>query len=302
MVPRQTISFLKNRMREIGIQPDHRRGQNFLVDLNLLELLSESADLSRDDVVLEVGTGTGSLTGLIAAGAGEVVTVEVDANLHQLAQEILIDTPNITFLLQDALKNKNRFNPIVIDTLTEKLDQAPGRQLKLCANLPYVIATPVLSNMLSLDRLPVSMTATIQKELADRILASPGSKDYSGLSIWMQSQCRCELVRALPPTVFWPRPKVHSAIIHLRPDPILRERIPNPSYFHQFVRAMFIHRRKFLRSNLVSAMKRHLTKDEVDAILDRMQFSHDKRAEQIGVDEMLVFCELVREQAPDWKL
>ena len=110
------------------------------------------------------------------------------------------------------------------------------------------------------------MTATIQKELAERIAARPGSKDYGALSIWMQSQCRVEILRMLPPAVFWPRPKVSSAFVQITLDEALRRRIPDRKFFHDFVRAMFCHRRKFLRSELLSVVKGRLGKPEVDAI------------------------------------
>ena len=218
MAQPQTVTFLLERFAEVGIQPDSRRGQNFLIDINLQNLLVRTAKLGPDDVVLEVGTGTGALTDLMAEQAGHVVTVEIDAHLHQLASELLIDRENITMLRQDALRNKNHFDARVIDAVREALDAVPGRQLKLVANLPYSVATPVLSNLLSCEVLPVTMTATIQKELADRIVTRPKTKDYSSLSVWMQSQCQTEIARVLPPSVFWPRPKVTSAIVHITVD------------------------------------------------------------------------------------
>src|SRR5690606_24791807 len=115
MAVQQTLTFLQRRFREIGLQPDARHGQNFLIDLNLLRLLAATAQLDENDVALEVGTGTGSLTGLMAEQAGAVVSVEVDAHLHQLASELLIDCDNVTLLLQDALKNKNNLDSRVLE-------------------------------------------------------------------------------------------------------------------------------------------------------------------------------------------
>ena len=206
--PRQTQSFLLQRFKEAGIRPKTQHGQNFLIDLNLLQLLFDSAQLGSDDVVLEVGTGTGSLTGMMARFAAHVVSVEIDWQLHQLARESLEAFDNITLLKQDALKNKNHMHPVLLETIRDQLTM--GRRFKLVSNLPYNIATPVLSNLLGEEAPPHSMTATIQKELADRIVAQPRSKDYGALSVWMQSQCDVELVRILPPTAFWPRPKVQS--------------------------------------------------------------------------------------------
>lgn len=293
---RQTASFLMQRFSEVGIRPNARHGQNFLVDLNLVSLLAQAAEIGPQDVVLEVGTGTGSLTGLLAQNAAAVVTVELDPLLYQLASEELIELENVTMLQQDALKNKNHFHPVVLETLRDKLGEAPGQQLKLAANLPFNVATPIISNLLREDDLlPVSMTVTIQKELADRIMAVPSTKAYSALSIWVQSQCVTELVRVMPPTVFWPRPKVDSAILHIVTDREKRGRIANVPFFHTFVRSMFFHRRKFLRSELLSAFKGKLDKPTVDAIIDREGLLPTARAEELSVEQMLSLCECIRQ-------
>jgi 16S rRNA (adenine1518-N6/adenine1519-N6)-dimethyltransferase len=287
----QTQSFLMKRFAEVGIHPKTRHGQNFLVDLNLLRLLAESAQLTPDDVVLEIGTGTGSLTGLIAPQVAAVVTVEVDAQMQILAGEELIDQLNVTLLAQDALRNKNHISPAVMDAVRSELAKAPGRQFKLAANLPYNIATPIISNLLLEDPTPVTMTVTIQKELADRIMARPSTKDYGALSVWVQSQCEVELVRILPPQVFWPRPKVHSAILHMRFCPAKRKAVTNIEFFHDCVRALFFHRRKFLRSVVVAAFKSRLTKPEVDEVMAGLGFSETTRAEELDVPTMIALCE-----------
>jgi 16S rRNA (adenine1518-N6/adenine1519-N6)-dimethyltransferase len=307
---RQTKSFLLDRFREMGISPATHHGQNFLIDLNLVQLIIDSAELDKSDVVLEVGTGTGSLTAMMAQRAAAVVTVEIDAHLFELASAELIDFENVTMLRLDALHNKNRFDPRVLEAVGAALGGQPGsgttrlsdRRFKLVSNLPYNIATPVLSNLLLCEHVPYSMTATIQKELAERMTAEPWTKDYSALSIWMQSQCDVEIIRILPPTVFWPQPKVESAIIRAVVDPARREAIPNLGYFHQFVKSIFLHRRKFLRANIVAAMKEHLTKTEVDGVLDAMEFAPDTRAEQLDVPTLLSLTEKVRVLAPDWRL
>ena len=295
MVHRQTAQFLMQRFREVGIRPITKRGQNFLIDLNLVRLIAETADLGPDDVVLEVGTGTGSLTALIAPQVAEVVTVEIDRQLHQLADQELVDFDNVTLLCQDVLKNKNQLHPVVLETLQEKLAVAENRKLKLVANLPFQIATPIISNLLDTVVVPDSMTVTIQRELADRFSASPSTKDYGALSIWIQSQCEVQLVRSLPPTVFWPRPKVQSAILHIQVCPQKRQLIPDVSFFHRFVRAMFFHRRKYLRSVMLSSHKGQLDKPMVDAILQRQGLSAQIRAEALDVQQMLDLSEAVRE-------
>ena len=292
---RQTVSFLIHRFREAGIKPDVRHGQNFLIDLNLLDVLLETADLGPQDVVLEVGTGLGSLTAKMAPLAAHVVTVEIDSRLFQLASEELVDCANVTMLRIDALKNKNHLSPALIDAVQQKLRETPGAQFKLVANLPYNVATPILSNLLTFDPVPVSMTATVQKELAERIAAEPGVKDYSALSIWMQALCYCRIIRMIPPQCFWPKPKVHSAIVHIVPNARKRVRISDLEFFHHFIRTLFQHRRKFLRGVLVSMLKEQLSKTDVDAILAGFGFAADARAEQLSVETLIALSNAVRE-------
>ena len=290
----QTRSYLMKRFAEIGIHPRGKLGQNFLIDLNLLRLLHDSAQLEPNDVVLEVGTGMGSLTRLMSQSAARVITVEVDQIMHQLAKEELQDCGNITFIHADILRNKNRLNPDVLTAVRAALAEVPDSRFKLAANLPYNIATPLMSNLLLTDIPPYSMTVTIQKELADRITAKPSTKDFSSLSLWMQAQCRCRIVRNMPPSVFWPRPKVDSAIVQILYDKRLRKRIPDLEFFHGFSRAVFFHRRKFLRSELVSMHKDKLDKPAVDAIMSGMGFNDQTRAEALSVETLLKLCEVIR--------
>lgn len=291
--PKQTLSFLMRRFREAGVRPRTELGQNFLIDMNLQQVLLDAAALGPEDVVLEIGTGTGGLTALMAQQAAAVVTVELDRQLFQLAGEELFDLPNVVMLQADALKNKNRMNPAVLEAVFGQLDASPGRRLKLVANLPYNVATPILTNLLALDRPPASMTCTIQKEVAERLIASPGTKDYSALAIWVQIQCRAEILRILPPSVFWPRPKISSAFVQIVPDEQRRQAIPDRDFFHTFVRAMFFHRRKLLRSELLSAFK-ELDKPAVDRLLEEQGLAPTARAEEIAPEGMLRLCEAVR--------
>jgi 16S rRNA (adenine1518-N6/adenine1519-N6)-dimethyltransferase len=299
---RQTKSFLISRFREMGIRPATRHGQNFLIDLNLHRLIVDTAELDERDVVLEVGTGTGAITQLIAERAGAVVTVEIDGHMFELASEMLLGLKNVTMLNLDALKNKNNFNPSVVEAVGAQLAAAPDRRLKLVANLPYNIATPVLSNLLSWPYTPHSMVATIQKELGERMAAQPWSKDYSALSAWFQCQADVEIVRVMPPSVFWPEPKVDSAIVKVTIDPERRAAVPDLRYFHQFTKAIFLHRRKFLRANIVSAMKGVLNKAQIDQVIEEMGFTEDARTEQLDVPTLLRLTEAVRKRAPDWTM
>ena len=299
---KQTKTFLRDRFRELGIEPATRHGQNFLIDPNLQRLIVETAELGPEDIVLEVGVGTGALTSMMAPLAGDVIGVEIDRHLFELASEQLFDFENVTLLHQDVLKNKNHFDARILDAVREKLTPNPDRPFKLVANLPYNIATPVLTNLLVGEPLPTAMIATIQKELGDRIVARPWTKDYGALSIWIQCQARARVVRVLPPSVFWPAPKVESAIIRIDVDRDRRAAIADPTYFHQFVRAMFFHRRKFFRANLLAAMKRHMSKEAVDAVLADVDLSPEARTEQLEIPVLLDLCERVRRQAPQWQL
>jgi 16S rRNA (adenine1518-N6/adenine1519-N6)-dimethyltransferase len=212
-----------------------------------------------------------------------------------MAREELQDCQNVIMLQQDALKNKNQIHAHVLQAVRDQLAIDPARKFKLVANLPYNIATPLLSNLLSTDIVPVSMTVTIQRELAERIVAIPRTKDYSALSIWMQSLCDTEIVRIMPPDVFWPRPKIDSAIIHVVTNAQKRSKIPDLEYYHTFVRSLFFHRRKFLRSVLISAYKERLDKPAVDSILTKHGFGPTARAEELPVTTIQALCESFRQ-------
>jgi 16S rRNA (adenine1518-N6/adenine1519-N6)-dimethyltransferase len=294
MSERQTLTFLSKTLERAGLQPKTKYGQNFLVDLNLLKILIDGAELSPQDIVLEIGTGLGSLTKTMATKAGAIVTVEVDRDLQALATKELKPFPNVRLLSCDALRNKNHLRPEVLDSVKEGLRRIEGSKFKLVANLPYNVATPILSNLLTETPLVERMVVTIQKELGERIIAKPSCKDYSALSIWMQAQCDCEILRVLPPTVFWPQPKVDSAIIRLIPNAQKRARIVDLEFFHTRLRAMFFHRRKFLRSEVFTTMKDLITKPQVDEILESLNLAPNLRAENLTVEQMIDLIEACR--------
>jgi len=292
---RQTATYLSKRLTAAGLRPVSRFGQNFLIDLNLVDLIARSAELRKTDVVLEIGTGVGSLTTRLSDQAGAVLTVEIDNNLHRLATEELAGRPNVRLIHGDALRNKNSLRSDLMEQIREAMERiGPEARFLLVANLPYNVATPIISNLLHETPHPDAMVVTIQKELADRMIAEPGTKDYGALSIWIQSVCRAEIVRILSPKVFWPRPKVHSAILKLESIPGVREQFADLKHFHQTVRALFFHRRKFLRSVVASATKQTLTKEQVDEVLKSLGYDETSRAENLSVPQIQSLAEALR--------
>ncbi len=293
--PRQTASYLSKRLAAAGLRPVSRFGQNFLIDLNLIDLIARSAELRKTDVVLEIGTGVGSLTKRLSDAAGAVLSVEIDQNLHRLASEELEGRTNVRLIHGDALRNKNALRPEIMDNIRDALSRIGDEaRFLLVANLPYNVATPIISNLLLETPAPDAMVVTIQKELGDRMVAGPRTKDYGALSVWIQSLCEASIVRVLPPKVFWPRPKVNSAIIRLDAVPEWREKFIDLKHFHQLTRALFFHRRKFLRSVAISAMKGKLEKSDVDQVLQALGHGETARTEELTVAQVQELAEALR--------
>lgn len=286
--PRQTQSYLRSLFDQRGIAPRHRHGQNFLIDLNIHDLIVKSADLGPDDVVLEIGPGAGAMTALMASKAGAVVAVDVDPAMAALTAEATAEMPNVRVFHADALANKNTMNPEVIDSVRAGLAVAPSRRFKLVANLPYNIATPIVTNLLVHPELsPSKIVVTIQLELAERMNAAPSTPSYGSLSVLIQSLADFELVRVLQPTVFWPRPKVESAVVSITPDPSKRAAIGDLPWFHSVIRRLFLHRRKNLRRVLHSLWRDELSKPDADALLDSLGLTGLIRAEAMNVEEFI---------------
>ena len=285
--------------KDHGFNPRSDLGQNFLIDINLIEFAVRSAELTKDDLVLEVGPGTGGMTTFLSEEAGEVISVEVDRNMFALATKATEDCDNVTLLNCDILKNKNTISPVVTDLLKQKLAEHPGRKLKLVANLPYNVATPVISNLVASDLPWQKMVATIQLELGEKMIAEPGGTGYGALSVWLQSQCSVRIIRRLSPKVFWPRPKVNSAIVSLWRHDGRGDRIDDKPFFLDFLRRLFHQRRKLLRSVLVGMYRRELSKTRVDEVLTEMGHAPDARAEQLDVPTFVKlgnrFAEVVQE-------
>jgi 16S rRNA (adenine1518-N6/adenine1519-N6)-dimethyltransferase len=306
-VVRQTRTHIGELLARHGLRPRHDLGQNFLIDLNLLEFLIAQAELGPDDLVLEVGSGTGSLTACLAAQAGAVISVEVDSRMQQLTAEAVAGFANVTLIGSDVLKNKNRFSLAVLEAIERGLggeqdpsppaplpqgergedSSGPIKRLKLVANLPYGVATPVISNLLASEYPWERMVVTIQYELAQRMAAKQGTSNYGALSVWLQAQSRLEVLKHLPPDVFWPRPKVASAMIRLDPDPGLRAKISDREFLHQFLREVFQQRRKLLRNVLISMYRRQLNRTQIDDALVPHGLRADARAEQLSPAQLV---------------
>lgn len=298
-IRRQTQSYLQGLFAQRGIAPRRQFGQNFLIDLNIHDLIVKTAELGPDDVVLEVGPGAGALTALMASRAAAVVAVDIDPAMAALAREATAELPNARVLRADALAGKHALNPEVLDNVRAGLAVSPARRFKLVANLPYNVGTPIISNLLVHPTLcPALMVVTIQLELAERLRAEPGSHAYGALSVLAQALADVSLVRVLPPSVFWPRPKVDSAVVLLRPSPEKRAAIPDLAWFHHVVRQVFLHRRKHLRHAVHAFARERWTKAEADALLDEIGLAGNLRAEALNVEEFLALAALLRERLP----
>lgn len=289
---RQTRSHLIALFQRQGLHPRGDLGQNFLIDINLIELVVREAELSPVDVVLEVGAGTGSLTSYLGAVAGHVVSVEYDPNMYAFASEATSHYENITLLNCDALKNKNHLAPAVLEALDAalaKVGAATGADpvVKLVANLPYHVGTPIISNLISTGLPWGRMVVTVQWELAVRMAAKPGTSDYSALTVWLQSQANLKTIRKLPPSVFWPRPNVDSAIVRIDPAPERTANIADREFLHTFLREIFTQRRKRLAGVLASMHRDRWSRAEIEALVQAAGIPLDARAEQLQVSQLV---------------
>jgi len=288
--PRQTTAYLKDLFKQVGFTIDARRGQNFLVDLNLVDLLVRSAVIDPADVVLEVGTGTGVVTERTSAVASRVIAAEIDQRLAQLARERLVERDNVVLVEGDALESKHRFAPGLLDALDAALAASPRGRLLLVSNLPYCVATPVISNLLARPRPFDVAVVTVQREMAERMTAIAGTSSYNALSVWVGAQCRGEIIRVLPPSVFWPRPKVESAIVRLDLEPERRARIADLDRFHDFVREVFCHRRKLLRgvlARMAAGRDKDAGRRVVEEVFAALSLPPEVRAEEIPPDDFV---------------
>ena len=223
------------------------------------------------------------------AGRGaRVLAVEVDPGMAALATEAAAPFPNAKVLNLDALASKHAVAPEVLETLDRARE---GRPYKLVANLPYNIATPLIMNLMVDDaHRPDLVVVTIQKELGERMIAKAGDSENSSLSVILQALAEIEIARVLPPSVFWPRPKVDSAVVVIRPDPAKREAVGDLAWFHRIVRDVFLYRRKVLRAVLAKLAPDHVSKADVDALLQSLAIDGGLRAEALEVPQWIALA------------
>jgi len=244
----QTKQQIKQLLASAGASVNKRLGQHFLIDLNLMRLLIDSANISDDDIVLEVGCGTGSLTEGLAEHAGYCLAVEYDRALTEIAKRQLAlhhSGAGVEVINADILKNKNAISQAVIDKLSTARKKYAGRIL-LVANLPYNVASPVMLNLVTGPMVADGMYVTVQKQVAERMAAAAGNKDYGILSILLGATGDVKLIRILKPTVFWPKPRVDSAIVRFIRNKEKVSRIKDIKLLSEIVGFFMGHRRKTL--------------------------------------------------------
>jgi 16S rRNA (adenine1518-N6/adenine1519-N6)-dimethyltransferase len=282
----QTQTQIAEMLAAAGLRPQKRHGQHFLVDLNLMRVLADAAEIRPTDTVLEIGPGTGSLTELLAERAGRVVAVEIDPKIVEVAKKALAAAgrTNVTWLQFDILRGKNKLNPQVVIPLVQ---WASGSRLIMVANLPYGAASPVIANCLT-DGLPFAgMWVTIQKEVADRLTAPPGGKEYGPLTVTVQALSDVKTFRKVPPSAFWPRPEVDSAMVSVIPNAEKRARIRDLARFDKMIEGIFTQRRKALKSAVRAIRDEGLAAVDWPAAFAAAGVSESDRCDQLPVAKLV---------------
>lgn len=274
--PQKTIEIL-NKYRFVF---QKKYGQNFLIDTHVLDKIIRAAQIGPEDFVVEVGPGIGTMTQYLAYAAGHVTAIEIDKALIPILEDTLKDYDNVTLLNEDILK---------VDLCRLAEEENEGRPVKVVANLPYYITTPIIMGLFE-SHVPVeSITVMVQKEVADRMRTGPGSKDYGALSLAVQYYARPELIANVPPNCFMPRPRVGSAVIRLTRHEKPPVRVENEEYLFQLIRASFQQRRKTLVNGLNHAPDIHVSKEAFEEALIKMGLSPGVRGEALDLAE---FAEL----------
>ena len=270
--PKYTIEVLQ----KYGFVFQKRFGQNFLIDTHVLERIIEASEITKDDFVLEIGPGIGTMTQYLAEAAREVTAVEIDDALIPILKDTLKEWDNVTVLHGDILKTDIR-------KIADEKNQ--GRPIKVVANLPYYITTPIIMGLFE-SHVPVdSITVMVQKEVADRMQTGPGSKDYGALSLAVQYYAEPKIVANVPPNCFMPRPKVGSAVIRLTrhqnpPVTTLDEKL-----MFRLIRASFNQRRKTLSNSLKNSQELPYSKEEVEAAIKECGLPLNIRGEALTLEQ-----------------
>lgn len=252
-------------------------GQNFLIDVNILENIIKHAGIDKTTGAIEIGPGIGALTEQLAIHADKVVAFEIDQRLLPILDDVLGDYENIEVIHQDILKADVE---VMIGTHFKK-----GQPIHIVANLPYYITTPILMKLLH-DKLPVdSMTVMIQKEVAERMAAKPNSKSYGSLTIAIQYYTDAKVVMTVPKTVFNPQPNVDSSILQLKVRKEPPVQVENEEFFFAVVKASFAQRRKTLRNNLTNFFADTFDKAEIDEVLEGIGINGTRRGESLDMEE-----------------
>ena len=255
-------------------------GQNFLIDTHVLEKIITAAGVTKEDCVLEIGPGIGTMTQFLAEHARQVIAVEIDKNLIPILEETLEEYTNVTVINEDILK-------VDIRSLAERYNC--GNPIKVVANLPYYITTPIIMGLFE-SSVPIdNITVMVQKEVADRMQEGPGSKDYGALSLAVQYYARPEIVANVPPNCFIPRPNVGSAVIRLTRHRKMPVQVKNPELMFKIIRASFNQRRKTLQNGLGNSQELPYSKEQVAAAIEKMGLPQSVRGEKLT---LLQFAEL----------
>ncbi|MBH0171872.1 MAG: 16S rRNA (adenine(1518)-N(6)/adenine(1519)-N(6))-dimethyltransferase RsmA [Bacillota bacterium] len=252
-------------------------GQNFLIDRNILNNIVNAADLTEDSGVIEIGPGIGALTEFIARSSKKAVAFEIDQRLLPILEETLAPYPHVDVIHSDVLKAD------IHAVIKEHFEE--GQDLMVVANLPYYVTTPIIMKLLQ-DKLPIrGIVCMIQKEVADRLAASPGTKDYNSLSIAIQYYATAETMIKVPKTVFVPAPNVDSSVIKLtlRKEPAVS--VKDEDFFFTVVRSSFAQRRKTLWNNLTSQLVPKDKKEELQTILESIDIDPKRRGETLSIEE-----------------
>ena len=251
-------------------------GQNFLIDPHVLKKIMDKAEISKDDCIVEIGPGIGTMTQYLAENARQVIAIEIDQNLIPILQDTLSDYQNVMVINEDVLK-------VNMYCLIEEKNQR--KPIKVVANLPYYITTPIIMGLLE-SHIPLdSITIMVQKEVAERMQEGPGSKEYGALSLAVQYYAKPEIVAYVPPNCFMPRPKVGSAVIRLTCHERPPVEVKNEKFMFDLIRASFNQRRKTLVNGLGNAANLNLKKDQVAAALEAMGISAAIRGEALSLEQ-----------------